>query len=363
MFRCLRISGLAAACLAMALSLPVAAAPLAWSSPVQVLTGTFFEISAAVDSTNAVDIAAAGRNGLWFISNRSGSWVATRILTNPTNKHYMQPSLALDSNDRVYIAFARSSCDDCTPGSSDGIYLLTDKGRTRGTFASTPTKIAPSTSAEPSLAVGGGHVYFAYQSACCSPGPLPPLWFKTNASGSWTVSQITGHGDSPSLKLGSNGHVRVAYAKPTGIGFAAATTTTGSFSHVTLPGTSGSDGFPQLALASNNAPNVAWMHANVSTATVRFSRRVSGTWTSVADVATSSTLDSISLTLDATDHPELAIGTDPGSVRVARRASGVWTFSTVSAADPLDVVIARGVTGRLAVVYSRDGGGIFVSTM
>jgi hypothetical protein len=341
----------------------VAAAPLAWSSPVQVLTGTFFEISAAVDSTNAVDIAAAGRNGLWFISNRSGSWVATRILTNPTNKHYMQPSLALDSNDRVYIAFARSSCDDCVPGSSDGIYLLTDKGRTRGTFASTPTKVAPSTSAEPSLAVGGGHIYLAYQSNCCQPGPLPPLWFKTNATGSWTVSQITAHGDSPSLRLGTNARVRVAYTRSSGIGLATATTATGSFNHTTVPGTSNADHSARLALSSTNRPNIAWMHDNLSSGTVQFSRRSASGWSTTANLATSANLDALSLTLDATDHPEVAIGTDPGSVRVARLASGVWTFTAISAADPLDVVIATGSTGRLAVVYSRDGGGIFVSTM
>jgi hypothetical protein len=362
MSRSISLSLAIATLLALALAMPATAAPAAWSSPVEVVTGQFFEVSTAVDSTNAVHIVAAGRNGLWYATNRSGLWVVHRILVNPTNKTYDQPSIALDANDRVYIAFIRTSCDDCVPGSSDGIYYLTDKGRTRGTFAATPIKIAPATSAEPSLAVGGGHIYLAYQSLCCQPGPLPPLWFKTNASGSWTTTQIVGHGDSPSLKLGSNAHVRIAYTKPTGIGFATATTATGGFSRVKLPGTGSSDHSPVLALAASNRPHVVWIHDNAASADVRYSRRVSGVWSGPTNIVTSASLQAIGLTLDALDRPEVAIGTNPGNVRVAHLVSGTWSFTAISSANPLDVAIARGGTGRLAVVYSRAAGGVFVAT-
>jgi hypothetical protein len=338
------------------------ATPLAWSSPVQVLSGQFFNgMSTAVDSTGAVHIAAAGRNGLWYITNRSGSWVATRILTNPTNKSYQHPSIALNANDRVFIAFSRSSCDDCVPGSTDGIFLLTDKGRSRGTFAATPTKIAPATSDQPSLAVAGGHIFLAFQSSCCQPGPLPPLWLKTNASGSWTKSQITAHGDSPSLGLTSNLHARVAYTKPSGIGLAAAATMTGGFSSVTLPGTNSDDVAPLLALAPSGRPHVIWIHATFTSADVRYSTRVAGTWSAPTNVATPANLSSIAFTLDTGGAPTAGIATNPGSVRVAQLIGGTWMKTTVSAANAFEVDIASG-GGHLAVAYFREAGGIFVST-
>ena len=58
MFRCLRISAMAAACLAMALSLPVAAAPLAWSSPVEVLTGEYLPLLLQTAGAISADWAA-----------------------------------------------------------------------------------------------------------------------------------------------------------------------------------------------------------------------------------------------------------------------------------------------------------------
>jgi len=358
-----------ALCLLVGAALPSVAAPAptvpalpqAWSSPVNVLTGQFFEIAAAVDSTGAVHIAAAGRNGLWYVTNRTGSWVATRILTNPTNKSYQQPSIALNANDRVFIAFSRSSCDDCTPGSSDGIYLLTDQGRTRGTFAATQTKIAPATSAEPSLAIEGGNLYLAYQTACCEPGPLPALLLRTNASGSWTQSQITAHGDSPSLQVTSTGRARVAYTKPSGIGFAAASTMTGGFSSVTLPGTTSSDEAPVLALGPSGNPHVVWIHSSLTSAQVRYATRVAGSWTTPANVVSPANLSTIAFTLDPANQPTAAIGTDPGSVRIAQLIGQVWVKTTISTADAFDVAVAEG-GGHLAVVYARDGGGIFAST-
>jgi hypothetical protein len=370
MSRALIFSVPLAACLLLAVTLPGVAAPAAplvpalpqaWSSPVNVLSGQFFELSAAVDSTGAVHIAAAGRNGLWYITNRSGSWVATRILVNPTNKSYQQPSIALNANDRVFIAFSRSSCDDCAPGSTDGIFLLTDKGRARGTFPSTPTKLTPATTAEPSLVIHGGHIYLAYQTACCEPGPLPPLRLKTNASGSWTVSQIAAKGDSPSLQVASNGNPRVAYTKPSGIGFAAASSMTGGFSSVTLPGTTANDTAPVLALAPSGRAHMVWIHSTLTSASVRYSTRVAGAWTTPAGIVSSANLSTIAFTLDSANQPSAAIGTDPGSVRLAQLVGSTWVKTTISAADALDVAIALG-GGHLAVVYSRDGGGIFVTT-
>lgn len=94
---------------------------------------------------------------------------------------------------------------------------------------------------------------------------------------------------------------------------------------------------------------------------MRYATRIAGSWTAPANVVTSANLSTIAFTLDPANQPIAAIGTDPGSVRVARLIGQVWVKTTVSTANPFDVAVAQG-GGHLAVVYARDGGGIFVST-
>ena len=336
---------------------PVVATAPAWSAPVRVLNGFFREISEAIDSTNHVHIAAAGRGGLWYITDRGGAWNAKRILVNPHNKSYQEPSIALDDHDRVYIAFSRSSCNDCAPGSTDGIFTLTDKGRARGSFPSSPTRLAPAASAEPSLRVSGGHIYLAYQSDCCHPGPLPPLRFKTNVTGAWTTAQVAASGDGPSLRLGTDGRARVAYAKPHGIGFATASSASGGFASVALPGTGSGDFRALLALDLHDRPSVVWLHDGVSMNGIRYSSRGSSGWATPVEIAP--TVGTIGYALDAQDRPHVVIGA--GKVREERLVAGTWVASTVSSKGALDVAIRRAFDGHMVVAYSADPSGIYVS--
>ena len=162
--------------------------PAGFSAPHMVVHGVFDWLSEVVDSTNHVHIAATGRGGLWYLTNRTGTWSAHRILVSLHNKSYFDPSIALDDNDRVYIAVVRQSCDNCAPGGSDGIFFVSDKGRTRGTFPSSPSRIGPNHSGAPSLKVSSGHIYLVYEKICCLPGDPFKVILKTNATGPWTTS-------------------------------------------------------------------------------------------------------------------------------------------------------------------------------
>ncbi len=224
----------------------------AFTAPAKIFTGDFFDLSFALDSHGKVRGVARGNSGLWYITNASGSWVRTRLTTHPGGGADYQQSVALDANDNVFVAFTRTDCAGCIPGGSLGIFMLTNRGRADGSFPSTPTQIAPPEFSQPSLQIDHGHIYLAY-AAYPLPGPGPfPVWFKTNATGSWTTRQVAGNGESPSLRVGSDRHAQIAWDWNGGIKYARAATLAGSFTTEVVTSTGHDDQSPALALDGLN---------------------------------------------------------------------------------------------------------------
>lgn len=334
--------------------------PAAWSSPTRVATGVYGFVSDVVDSTGHTIIAATGHGGLWYITDRSGLWKKTRILTDLPNRSYREVSVALDPNDRVYIAVERSSCDDCAPGSSDGIFLVTDKGRTGGTFPSTPTKIAPAGSGEPSLKVSHGHPFLAMVKPCCMPGPLPPVFLRTNATGTWTQARVADHGDAPALRIGSDGRPRIAFTKPSGIAYAVAGSVTGSFSVSTVPGTAAFDNLVGLALDAHDRPQVVWVDDSGATRAVYDWRTASG-WHAAETIGALGDAFAVSFDVDSLGRPNVAAG--GSKVRAFVRVSGSWVGTTITtSADVTSLALRRAFNGHVVVAYANFAGGVFVST-
>lgn len=354
----------------LATSLPVAGAspaaeragadPASFSSPIQVLSGQFDGISEVVDSTNHVHIAATGRHGLWYITNRGGSWSHAMILHDLTNRSYVEPSIALDGNDRVYISVARNACDDCTPGSSTGIYSVTDSGRARGNFPTTPTKIAPIHSGEGTLKVSNGHLFLSYVNPCCQPGPLPKVLVRTNASGAWTTTLIASHGVAPALRVGNDGRPRVTFDRATGIFYAVASSPTGGFTTVHVPGTTGDDTAAQLALDANNRPHLAWFHDTLTTDDIWYDWRTASGWHGAIEVTPNPDFASMAFDLDTLGRPNVALGGQ--TVRDEVRSAGTWHVSPVAAGtDVRAIAERRAFNGRVVIAWADFGGGIFVS--
>jgi hypothetical protein len=325
-----------------------------------VLSGQFDYVSEVVDSNNHVHIAATGRHGLWYITDRGGSWSHTRILHDLLNKAYAEPSIALDTNGRIYISVARNSCNDCVPGSTTGIYYVTDKGRARGTFPTIATKIAPHASGEGTLKVSNGHLFLSYVNPCCMPGPLPKVLLRTNASGSWTTRQIAPHGDDPSLRVGSDGKPRVTYTRSTGIYYAAASSATGPFTVIQVPGTTINDSGARLALDGNDQPHLAWFHDTVSTDDIWYGWRDVGGWHGPIEVAPNPNFASMAFDLDTLGRPNVALGDT--NVRNFVRSGGTWHMSPVaSGTDVRTIAERRAFNGHVVVAYADNNGGIFVS--
>jgi hypothetical protein len=335
--------------------------PAGFTTPVKVIGGEFGTPAMVVDSTNAIDIAAAGRGGLWFITNRSGSWKHEKVLANPTNKSWTNPSIAIDSSDHVYIALERTQCDDCTPWGSDGVFLISDKGRAHGDFPAVADKIAGGAAGDASVKAVGGRIYVAYSSPCsCIPGDGRPLYLKTSTNGtSWTKSLVTHAGYNPQLRVTSNGHARVAYTRDQGLGYAVAATDTGSFSDGAIPHTDGFDSYPLLALDANGRARIVYESSKTGYQ-IRYERQTASSWGTSQNVAPLKS--GYGFDLDTNGTPKVAQGTKTG-VQLYALNGGTWTQSTIGSATHADgVVLRRAFNGKVAVAWDdENNGGIWVT--
>jgi hypothetical protein len=334
--------------------------PAGFTAPLEVVTGHFEELSEVVDSTNHLHIAATGRHGLWYLTDRGGSWSRSRILLDVPDQSWSEPSIALDTNDRVYISVAQNACDGCTPGSTTGIYYLTDKGRTRGTFPAAATKIAPPRSGEGTIKVDSGHIFLSYVKPCCQPGPLPKVLVRTDATGSWTTTQVSPHGDRPSLRIGSDGRPRIAFNKAGGIFYATASSPAGSFAKEHVPGTVSADDVARLALGAGNRPHLVWFHERLSGTAVRYAARGAGGWSTPSEIEHDAGFGATAFDLDTLERPNVAIGRT--HIRNWVLSGGIWHKTPV--ANELDVrslAERRASNGHVVIAWTDNGGGIWIS--
>ncbi len=336
-------------------------APAAFSSPTHVTTGSFAAVAAVVDGTNHVHIAATGNSGVWYATNRSGSWVSHKIIGNPAHGGWYGPLIAIDDNDRVYVAATKWQGPEIP--SNMGVFYVTDKGRARGTFPSSPTQIAAAGKSGQSLKINGGHIYLSldYDICCVSPD-WPPVWFRTNASGSWVTTKL-GNGWGPSMRLATNGRARIVYSAQVGLRYAVAATTTGSFSTTTIPGTTSNDMGPILSLDAQGYSAAAWLHSTASGWIERYSTRKSGSWsTPVAVVSSSLGFDAVSFDTDTLGRPHIVVANaDDRILRDWRLAGGTWTATKIAGPAGVNSVSVRRAPSGTVVVAWVTGSGIYVS--
>jgi hypothetical protein len=346
--------------------IPTGAQAAAFGGAVRVLAGRFTSIAEVVDSRNHVHVAGTNGTGLWYATDRTGSWVAQRLLTNGDNTAWFETSIALDSGNHVYVAVAHTPCADCTPGASDGIYLLTDRGRPRDTFPTRPTRIAPSGAGAFSLKVANANLYVAYLSDISGHGPLPEVLLRTNVTGRWTTAQVAAHGLDPSLRVGSDGIPRVAYSTPEGIRFAVADSATGHFDSTLVPGTSFEswlDMEPMLSLDVDNHAQIAWSHAEAGQEGIRWAWQTDTRWHGPFTITAhpeEHARGSFGFDVDTFGRPHVALR-DREILDVVR-TSGGWQSRLVSTSNPLGrIVLRRALAGRVAIAWAPLSGGVWLA--
>ncbi len=334
-----------------------------WSVPQRVMTGLFNDrVSAAVDPAGHVYLAATRQGDLWFATDRTGAWVAKRLLQGTESAFWEEASIALDEQGRVHIVAVQGSPSTFT---GNGIWYLTDSGRTQGTFPSEPTRIAPPGNDQPTVRASHGHLFVVdVNGACC--GHDGAVQLRTNVTGSWTVSPI-GTGDTPAFELGTDGLSQVVYDrfdKKPGIYFAQSAAASGGFTRTRVTGTGDADFYPLIALDTSNVPSIAWKHFHGSHFDIETSRDGTGGWQSASTAASSlSSGASVDFALDSLGRPMVAYGSK--SVTALLLKKGAWRQATVTSSTHVYALALRaGPDGHAVVAWTSDeksDGGVWVS--
>jgi hypothetical protein len=241
--------------------------PTAFSMPRQIVAGRFRDVSMAVDPKGHLHIAAIrGEGTLVYLTDRSGRFVV-RVVAAPVpaggeQEPWETPSLALDEHSRVSIAAVRVSAGTGC-GCTEGVFLFSDRGRTRGTFPVTGKRIAGRNAHDPTLKTVDGRIHLVFRRGDEYPETPPPgdgeIWYRTNASGSWTSELVAGPmpgSPVPVFRLGEDGTAWVAWS--TGkVHLASNATISGGFQSVVFPESPSHAGGLSMAMASWDRPQVS----------------------------------------------------------------------------------------------------------
>jgi hypothetical protein len=198
---------------------PAAATPGAdgWLGPDLISTRNYWELSLVVDDAGIAHAAAVLNDGLFYLTNESGSWTRER-LTRPDGRD-SEPSLALDGDGSLHVAFTRWPPDDpdyCPPDVADcfgpgpeGIFYVTNDS---GAW-SAPVQLGRAGGTSPSLEMKDGRIHLAYVR-----GPLygelggpAPVRYATNKGGAWSDQRIGDSYSPPQLELSPDGRAHMAF--------------------------------------------------------------------------------------------------------------------------------------------------------
>jgi len=331
-----------------------------WGTPLRLLPGTWSDVSAAIDGDGAVHLAAVGTTGVWYATDRTGSWVSALVMGHRSGSTWRHVSLALDADDRVTMVLSESfeSKFGDVPGR---IWRVTDRGRPRGSF-SARVAVTPS-GTDPSLKTPG-HTYLAYTSDVCfdvCEGASSRVSYQTDGPGGWLRRRLPGDAARPDLRVDGAGRPRLVYVGQGArarIVFASASSRTGAFGTQVIARPGGSL-MPRLALDGGGRPVVAWARVPFgSPGRVSVARR-SGTGWTVRFIGPG---EVVAISLDAADRTHLAIGGQAGVREVTVRSTLVTT-PIDGGSEVTDVELRYPGSGPALVAYIRRSplAGVYVA--
>jgi hypothetical protein len=334
--------------------------PSGVSAPSVVRLGDYHHVSMKLDANGKVHAVAAGTSGLWYITNKSGSFTRHRITTVVSQPLATglddYPSIALDAHGNAHVVFVRWTCFDCTPNPPKGIYYLTNKS---GSW-STPKQLAGADASAPSLRVRGGHIFVAWERCACIPELPAQVWYGTNVSGSWTKVKVAENATHPSLALTSTGKPRIAFARQ-GIRYAIGASSTGNFSKRLLTGTTSHDSAPALALMPNGRPIVMWSHFGGANAGTWDGRRTGPTSWTTRKIDNQRGVNAVDSAQNGLWYMGLAYTAGGGAAVLAMMPPGGFgtIVSSTSTLDGISVAASTGRTVWLYTVTAGDPAGIY----
>lgn len=344
-----RISLLAATVAAMVVAAPAAAA--GWSSPVVVFDGNYSQSSMVVDGHGHAHIAARGDTGIWYLTDRHGSWARTRLTTDHQQQGLpvtaSRPAITIDrSNGKLVVAYALTIDHGGDPSCCTETRYVTNNGA--GWSAPKPILINPGS--DLSVAAHAGDIAIAVLGGQ-PPGPGTPTLYFASKSGGWSRRGVAGGGEnngtigSPSLALDSLGRPRIAFQRNGAMKFAVASSPSAHFTIEKVASVSG-EVTPSLALDSHDRPMIVWAAASGTF----YARRNAGEWYA-------------SRVMPGHLEARITIDSQGAHVATADGINGVWYGAGTSSANwtfhhVVDTKVRRlggiGVgAGRVDIAYER----------
>jgi hypothetical protein len=296
------------------------------------------DVSLAVTADGRAHVAISpyegdfGEQGLFYTSE-----TGTRIWTSEqvTTKYDASPSLVVDADGTVTIAFERFAPDDLS--NPIGIYIASKVG---GTWSI--KRIYHGYAYSPSLQRLNGHDYLAFY------GPTSQVYYATNALGTWHFSRFGTHCCGPQvfLRMAPDGTPRIAWEdSPAGPPYGArySLKVNGHWHTTSLGSTLGSMAFvlvgdrPYIAFGSGGRPLLRSL--------------VNGHW-SKTSIGPSGYVP-IDMTVDASGTAKVLI-TDQSTVKLVTIASAIGSQTLTDISDGSFAARMVEFGGKLDIVYDRN---------
>ncbi len=296
-----------------------------WIGPLSVSTNPYTEIALLVDDAGVVHAAGSLDRSIWYVTNRSGSWIRERLSTPPGSgpkaPHDAQPDISRGGED-LYVAFTRFGPDDTFGALPENVMYVSGKAKN---WAS-PLSIGLPFGNSPSIDSVDGRIYIAYLEGV----PFDviyddsefPVRYLTNRTGSWTDNVVSGNGTEPTLRMTPAGRARISFGDDLnlltgdGLRFASASTPTDGFTAELVPGTNSNFRPHSLSLDANNRAHLVWGRGDDGG--VFYARRAGGSWAAPVSLTPTGYVTSISVAADSA-----------GAVHVIATTlqHGVWYFT------------------------------------
>jgi hypothetical protein len=348
-----------AAAIGLSLATPALAAP--FGSPQLSISGNLSQPSMVTDIGGFQHVVARGDTGIWYVTNKSGSMIRTRLTRDfdtRANGHLFHhaaiaPLIAINKHGVLTVVYGVTIASDggCSP--SRGLRYIVRK---HGSWSK--VKHVPGTTCEDATGLVVNGLTIALATIRGAGNGASAVSYVTNSSGSWThVTVANGlptdtHISSASLAM-YDGKPMLAYVKKGHLIYARGLTRIGNFIHETAATTGPSaDSQPSVAInPKNDWPMIVWAQADGT----HYAYRNAQGWYSYRVMQGGVRA---LLAFDLGGYPYIAAADGTGGLWYADRLTGPWQAIKLDS-HPVSDLAGIGFSDHIEISYLRANSRLF----
>jgi hypothetical protein len=326
-----------------------------WTSPQLATAGNLTQPSMVTSTTGIDHIVARGDTGLWYETDKSGSWVRTR-LTQDSDTHIngilfhkaaQSPLIAVNAAGTLTVVFRvrlwNNSGANCE---ATGLQYVVRSG---GSWSAAQTIPDSTCETATGLVVHGGKIYLA--TLYTAGDGTKRISYFTDASGPWTRTTVAGGPSSAHISHASlttyDGKPMLAYVKSGHLVYARGLTSTDHFTRETAAIVdSSAKSEPSVAInPKNDWPMIAWTQSDGT----HYGYRNANGWYSKRVMR--GTVRAL-LAFDSNGLASIASANGAGGLWFGQRISGSWVSVKLDGHTVTDLG-GIGLVNRVIVSYAR----------